>query len=154
HWARRMAEGGVTVWNSVPAMMEMLVEYLTGREQAAPSRLRLALLSGDWIPLDLPDRVRLRFPGAEVVSLGGATQAAIWCVVSPVGEVDPRWRSVPYGRPLANQRAYVLDDALQHRPDWVAGSLHLAGLGLARGYWRDPARTEEAFVSDPSGGER
>jgi amino acid adenylation domain-containing protein len=154
HWARRLAECQVTIWNSVPAMMEMLVEYLAGREAPPPAPLRLVLLSGDWIPLDLPDRVRRCFPGAEVVSLGGATEAAIWSVVHPVGQVDPRWRSVPYGRPLANQRAHVLDDALEHRPDWVPGSLHLAGLGLARGYWGDAARTEEAFISEPSSGER
>jgi amino acid adenylation domain-containing protein len=154
HWARLLADEGVTVWNSVPAMMQMLVEYLDTRGAGPNGRLRLALLSGDWIPVGLPDQVRRCFPGVEVVSLGGATEAGIWSVAYPIGQVDPGWRSVPYGRPLANQRAHVLDDALEPCPDWVTGSLYLSGTGLARGYLRDRARTEEAFVDWPAGGER
>jgi amino acid adenylation domain-containing protein len=154
HWARLLADEGVTVWNSVPAMMQMLVEYLGPRGAGPHGPLRLALLSGDWIPVGLPDQVRRCFPDAEVVSLGGATEAGIWSVAYPIAHVDPAWRSIPYGRPLTNQRAYVLDEGYEPRPDWVTGSLYLAGLGLARGYWRDRARTDEAFVVSPDGGER
>ena len=39
------------------------------------SCLRLALLSGDWIPIALPDRLRSLVPEVEIVSLGGATEA-------------------------------------------------------------------------------
>ncbi len=34
-----------------------------------------------------------------MVSLGGATEAAIWSIFHPIDEVDPGWRSIPYGRP-------------------------------------------------------
>ncbi len=68
--------------------------------------------------------------------------------------IDPAWRSVPYGRPLANQRVHVLDHALRPRPDWVPGDLCIAGAGLARGYWRDGERTQDAFVRHPHSGER
>jgi amino acid adenylation domain-containing protein len=153
HWAELLAAQGVTVWNSVPAMMRMLVEYLEPRGPTG-MRLRLALLSGDWIPVGLPDALRRVFSGCRVVSLGGATEAAIWSVHHPIGEVSSRWRSIPYGRPLANQRVAVLDDDLAHRPVWVPGHLHIGGLGVARGYWRDRERTAAAFVTEPRGGER
>jgi len=53
HWAECIVQEQVTVWNSVPALMEMLVEYAASRPEALSHSLRLVLLSGDWIPLTL-----------------------------------------------------------------------------------------------------
>ncbi|MCP4658738.1 MAG: amino acid adenylation domain-containing protein, partial [bacterium] len=164
HWLELMERHAVTVWNSVPALLEMLVEFVAGnprsvdvaRTTAAAGRpdLRLALLSGDWIPVTLPDRLRSFAPDVEVVSLGGATEAAIWSIFHPIVEVDPTATSIPYGRPLTNQRFHVLDHALGARPVWVPGELYIAGSGLARGYWRDPGRTAASFFEHPRRGER
>jgi epothilone synthetase B len=74
-WSERMRRDGVTLWNTVPALLEMLVEHAAGRPGVVPEGLRLALLSGDWIPVSLPGRLRELAPAAEVVSLGGATEA-------------------------------------------------------------------------------
>ncbi|HEY6323840.1 MAG TPA: amino acid adenylation domain-containing protein, partial [Thermoanaerobaculia bacterium] len=152
--AALLRRAAVTIWNSVPALMEMLVDYLAGRGEMLPPSLRLVLLSGDWIPVTLPERIWRLAPGARVVSLGGATEAAIWSVIHPVERVDPAWSSIPYGLPLTNQTWHVLDDGFEARPDWVAGELHIGGLGLARGYWRDPERTALAFRPHPVTGER
>ena len=154
HWADLVARHHVTLWNSVPALFEMLCEHVAGASATLPGSLRLAWLSGDWIPLALPDRARALRPGLDVVSMGGATEASIWSVIYPIGEVDPRWRSIPYGRPMVNQQMYVLDEAMRPRPDWVAGDLYIGGLGVALGYWRDPLRTNASFVTHPSSGER
>jgi amino acid adenylation domain-containing protein len=156
HWLDLVAEHGVTVWNSVPAIAEMAVSHAGtgGRQGGALAGVRVAMWSGDWIPVDLPDRWRERAPGCRVISLGGATEAAIWSIYHEVGEVDPEWDSIPYGRPLANQRFHVLDDRLEQCPIWVAGELHIAGLGLAEGYWGDPVRTAERFITHPVTGER
>jgi hypothetical protein len=75
-------------------------------------------------------------------------------VFHDVVEQDGRARSIPYGRPLTNQHLYVLDDRLEPRPDLVAGDLHIAGAGLARGYWRDPEQTAASFFVHPGTGER
>ena len=146
HWQECMIDGGVTVWNSVPALMELLVAHLERANDPRRAPLRHCWLSGDYIPLTLPDRVRRIFRGVGVTSLGGATEAAIWSIYHRIGEVDPRWRTIPYGRPLGNQRWHVLDDAGQPRPDGVAGDLYIAGSGLARGYWEDPERTAASFA--------
>ncbi|MCA9542674.1 MAG: AMP-binding protein, partial [Myxococcales bacterium] len=74
-WAAQIARHRVTIWNSVPALMDLLVAH------GAPlPSLRLVMLSGDWIPVPLPDRVRALAPRARRLSLGGATEAAIWSV--------------------------------------------------------------------------
>ncbi len=155
HWIETIERSGVTVWSSVPALLEMLVEASeAGGEAASPASLRLVLLSGDWVPVTLPDRLRRQVPAAQVVSLGGATEASIWSILHPIGEVDPAWPSIPYGKPMVNQRFYVLDEAMAPRPVWVAGDLYIGGIGLARGYWRDPVKTAESFVEHPGSGER
>jgi amino acid adenylation domain-containing protein/non-ribosomal peptide synthase protein (TIGR01720 family) len=153
-WLELVTRQQVTLWNTVPALMTMLVEYAAGRDRSLPDALRLVLLSGDWIPVALPDRIRRLAPGARVVSLGGATEASIWSIFHPITAVDPAWRSIPYGKPLRNQTFHVLDDRLDARPVWVPGQLCIGGVGLALGYWDDAAKTAASFVTHPLTGER
>ncbi|SER12275.1 non-ribosomal peptide synthetase [Actinokineospora terrae] len=152
HWSELIDRHGVTIWNSVPAPMRIWVESLGDTTPA--SRLRLALLSGDWIPTTLPEQVHRHFPELNLVSLGGATEGSIWSVFNPIGVVPPEWPSIPYGKPLANQRLHVLDKRFEPCPTWVAGEIHIGGVGVADGYWADPVRTAERFVLHPGTGER
>ncbi|WP_329241753.1 amino acid adenylation domain-containing protein [Actinoallomurus sp. NBC_01490] len=153
-WAAAAREHGVTVWNSVPALAEMLVEVTEQRPELGLPPLRAFLLSGDWVPTSLPRRMRALWPATRVIAMGGATEAAIWSNVYEVEDVDPRWQSVPYGRPLTNQTMKVLDHRLDVRPPWAVGEIYIGGIGLARGYWRDEQRTAERFVYHPVTGER
>ncbi|WP_197527643.1 non-ribosomal peptide synthetase [Posidoniimonas polymericola] len=135
----------ITIWDSAPAALQRLVPLFP-----ADSRdLRLVMLSGDYIPLTLPDDVREAFPNAQVMSLGGATEAAIWSNYFPVGEVDPRWTSIPYGFPIQNTRYYVLGQDLSPCPYHAPGDLYIAGECLANGYLNRPELTEQRFIDDP-----
>src|SRR5262249_9127086 len=116
--------------------------------------LRLVMMSGDWIPTTLPEQIAKLAPAAKIVSLGGATEASIWSIVHQIDRLDPAWKSIPYGRPLRNQWLHVLDDHLEHRPDLVPGHLHIGGVGLALGYYRDEVLTRAAFLTHPVTGER
>ena len=142
----------ITVWNTVPALMRMFVDDM--QADPHPALLRLVLLSGDWIALDLPQRIRAAMPSAQVISLGGATEASIWSIAYPIDAVAPEWKSIPYGRALENQSMHVLHSDLAPTPLWVAGDLYIGGAGLARGYWRDEAKTAASFVRHPFTGER
>ncbi|MFI6416253.1 amino acid adenylation domain-containing protein [Streptomyces sp. NPDC050842] len=152
HWSELIATHRVTLWNSVPAMMEMLLE--SGGEGDRLASLRLAVLGGDWIPLAVPPRLAQAAPGVEVLAIGGPTETTVWSIWHRVAEVDPAWRSIPYGTPLANVLYYVLDERLQECPDWVTGEMYVSGVCLADGYWRDAARTDAVFVPHPVTGER
>jgi amino acid adenylation domain-containing protein len=147
HWAELLAAEGVTVWNSAPALLGLLVDHLEQAGEPHPELpgLRLSLLGGDWVPVTLPDRARRFMPALRFVVMGGATEASIHSTIYEVETADPDWTSIPYGRPMANQRAYILDEALQPVPPGVPGELYLAGIGLARGYLGQPGRTAERF---------
>ncbi|HYU31238.1 MAG TPA: 2,3-diaminopropionate biosynthesis protein SbnA [Thermoanaerobaculia bacterium] len=143
---RLLSEEPITIWDSAPAALQQLAPLFPAGERRA---LRLVLLSGDWIPVPLPDEVRAAFPGARVVSLGGATEATVWSNWYPIGAVDPRWPSIPYGRPIANARYHVLDAGLSPCPIGVPGDLSIGGSCLCVGYAGQPELTAAAFVPDP-----
>jgi amino acid adenylation domain-containing protein len=154
HWAAMVVREGVTIWNSVPALMKLFCEHARSRPEMAGNKLRQVWLSGDWIPLTLPDQIRAIAPQAQITSLGGATEASIWSILFPIENIDPSWKSIPYGRAMENQKFHVLDDALEPCPTQVAGRLYIGGIGLAKGYWRDPEKTAERFLIHPRTGER
>lgn len=153
-WNELIIKNNVTIWNTVPALMDMLVSYLHGKEQKLPESLRLSLLSGDWIPVSLPVAMNHDNPNMQVISLGGATEASIWSIIYPIEKVNPAWRSIPYGYPMRNQKYYVLDQNLNECPDMVAGELYIGGAGLALGYLNDEVKTAESFIVHPILGER
>ncbi|WP_322768338.1 non-ribosomal peptide synthetase [Frankia sp. Cr1] len=154
HWIDMMRQGRVTVWNSVPGFMGLLIQYVEGAGMDIPAAPRLVLLSGDWIPVTLPGRLRRLVPDVRVISLGGATEASIWSIMHEIGAADPDLTSIPYGKPLANQQIHVLDRELDVRPIWVPGGLYIGGLGVADGYWHDKETTDAAFITHPESGER
>ncbi|MDH6108776.1 yersiniabactin nonribosomal peptide synthetase [Kitasatospora sp. MAP12-15] len=137
-WLELIVEHRVSVWNSVPMLLEMLLAAARG---PVPG-LRLALVSGDWVGLDLKERL----PGCRLVALGGATEASIWSNAWEVEGVPAGWPSIPYGFPLRNQWFRVVGSQGRDCPDWVPGELWIGGAGVALGYRGDPVRTAEKFV--------
>ncbi|HEV7784884.1 MAG TPA: amino acid adenylation domain-containing protein, partial [Thermoanaerobaculia bacterium] len=143
----------ITFWDSAPAALNRLAPYFPAPIPARPA-LRLVFLSGDWVPVPLPDRVRAAFPGARVIALGGATEATVWSNWYPVGKVDASWPSIPYGRPIDDARYHVLDAALEPCPIGVAGDLYIGGVCcLSTGYAGEPTLTAQQYLPSPAGGE-
>jgi pyochelin synthetase len=153
HWLELMLQENITIWNSVPALMRLWVESAERRRVQAPS-LRLVLLSGDKIPLDLPAAIKRIAPDADIVSLGGATEASIWSILYPIQQVETTWSTIPYGYPMVNQRWHVHDRNGKECPTWVPGELLIGGVGVAQGYWHDSEKTKRSFFADPLTGER
>ena len=155
HWVEVLNTEKVTVWNSVPAFVEMLVEYEEYQKKLHTKALRLILMSGDWIPVSLPGRIRNILGDVKIVALGGATEASIWSNCFEIPEQIPEeWRSIPYGKPLANQRYYILDQNMENCPDWVPGELYIAGTGVAQGYLNDKEKPDEKFIIRKTTGKR
>ncbi|WP_343859361.1 amino acid adenylation domain-containing protein, partial [Fulvivirga kasyanovii] len=145
-----MQEEQITFWDSVPTTMNYLVSELEASEASFEQHdLRLVFMSGDWIPVSLPDRLKTYFPNAEVISLGGATEGTVWSNYYPVSQVDPSWASIPYGKPIANNYFYILDEGKNLVPQGVIGELYIGGVGVALGYANDPEKTAYSYVEDP-----
>ncbi|WP_328634731.1 non-ribosomal peptide synthetase [Streptomyces sp. NBC_00356] len=143
-WLRLIETHAVTVWDSVPVLLDMLIT--AGELRGATDSLRLVLTGGDWIGTDLPGRLHRLLPSCHFVACGGATEGAVYSNFHEVTETDHDWPSVPYGTPLRNQHYRAVDVYGRDCPDWVPGELWIGGTGVALGYRADPDRTAERFV--------
>lgn len=141
----------ITIWNSVPALIELVTEFAEIQTITYP-RVRLILMSGDWIPTTLPKRLSKIFPNAEQISLGGATECSIWSNYFHIPpNFDETHESVPYGFPLSNQKLLVLDKYLRDRPIGTIGDLYITGRGVGTEYWNAPELTASSFIALENG---
>lgn len=150
-WLELCRKESVTLWNSVPALMQLALD--AGSEDTF-EHLRLVFLSGDWIPLQLPASIRNANARAKIVAMGGATEAAIWSISHDAKQLDPNASSVPYGHAMRGQAVHVLQPDGRKCLTYEPGNIFIAGIGLAEGYWGDRAKTEARFVDHPENGFR
>jgi len=140
----------VTFWDSVPSTMDYFIGELEAAEaKYFASKLRLVFMSGDWIPVNLPDRIKKYFPKAQTISLGGATEGTVWSNFYEIEKTGSDWTSIPYGRPITNNFFYILDEQLNQVPLGEEGELYIGGVGVARGYANDKEKTDRSFTKDP-----
>jgi len=146
-----LATEGITFWDSAPAMLQQVIPLLARRQDeiAATGKLRLAFLSGDWIPLNMPVQMKTLFPQLRFIALGGATEATVWSNFFEVEEMDPNWNSIPYGKPINNAKYLVLDKNLRLCPIGVPGDLYIGGECLAVGYFNDKELSDRKFIPSP-----
>ena len=149
HWLDLIQRHRITLWNSVPQFMQLLIEYASDLGQRLDP-LKAVLLSGDWIPTQLPKQIQALNNDVTVMSLGGATEGSIWSIWYPVESVQPEWTSIPYGEAMPNQKMYVLNEFLEHCPIGVMGEICIGGIGVAQCYWNNPKKTEESFIHHPT----
>ncbi len=88
--------------------------------------------------VDAPAVTASRTVDATAVTAFGTADARVGGGVAP-----------SIGRPVANNRVYLLDSALRPAPVGGLGELCVAGESLSRGYLARPDLTAEVFVPDP-----
>lgn len=152
HWTELIEKYAVTIWNSVPALLQILMDYAPQKSKI--HTLRLGMLSGDWIPITLVNKIFEEYPSITLQSLGGATEAAIWSITYPITKEDLKRPSIPYGKSLENQHVQILGDNFEEKPTFVPGNIYISGEGLAVGYLREPEKTANSFIYHPISGER
>lgn len=132
----------------VPSMLRRLLAVLAVGEPLP----EVALLIGGgeaWPAAEYRRARELVGPSARVVNSYGVAEVTVDSVAFE-GPLPADATSVPIGRPLPNQRAYVLDAHQQPVPPGLVGELYLGGSGVARGYHGRPELTRERFLDDPS----
>lgn len=141
-WNRILRQHAVTIWISVPAIVEMLLACEQGGSLGS---LRLIAQGGDYIKPAVIQRLRQLLPKAELWSLGGPTETTIWSIWHQIGPADRS--AIPYGRALPGNRYLILNPLAEACPIGVQGRIHTAGVNLARGYLVDGQVTQTDFVT-------
>ena len=140
--ARFLDRQAIDVLDCTPSQLRLLLD------ETGTARLPMLLLGGEavgaslWRRLvDLNERV-----GQVAYNVYGPSET---CVDATACRIDATRREESLGEWLPNVHGYVLDPHGEPLPDGVAGELYIGGAGVARGYWRQPALTEQRFLADP-----
>jgi acyl-CoA synthetase (AMP-forming)/AMP-acid ligase II/acyl carrier protein len=147
-WAKAAEKYDATTWSSAPTLFEAVIGHALQHPCPGLRSLRVAILHGEQPSPLLPERAWAVAPGLRIENLYGAAEASI-CSVSHQVAAEPPWPAIRRGRPITNQRCYVLDDRMNLCPVGVPGRIALGGLGVGPGYLGLPAVTAERFVPDP-----
>ena len=141
----------LTVLNITPAYWHEWAIAVSQSLATVPSSLRVVAVGGDAV---LPETVNIwrQMVGkrVECINVYGPTEASVTAIVHDLLDYQSeKINSVLIGRPIANTKAYILDQNLQPVPIGVKGELHLCGVRLARGYLNRPELTAEKFIDNP-----
>jgi amino acid adenylation domain-containing protein len=138
-------DAGVTLVNTVPSALADLL-----RVGPLPPSVRVVNLAGEPLTQALVEEIYQQRTVECVYDLYGPTEATVYSTAAlrfPDGLAT-------IGRPIANTRAYVLDQHGRPVPVGIPGELYLGGERLARGYWGRPELSAERFVPNPFGAAR
>ena len=79
----------------------------------------------------------------------GPTEATIGCVWGQITSLSEELHTAPIGRPIYNDRIYIVDPFMHPQPVGVPGELCIESPGLAYGYLHRGELTAERFVANP-----
>jgi surfactin family lipopeptide synthetase A len=136
----------VTVTQFVPSSLRVLVDE---PELALCASLRFLIVGGEALDWDTARAVQRVLRNLEIGNFYGPSEASDDSTYFPVRRGGLDSGIIPIGTPIANVQCYVLDEVRQLAPIGVAGELHVAGAGLARGYRNRTDLTAERFVTSP-----
>jgi amino acid adenylation domain-containing protein len=140
----------VDISDGTPTHQRMLMTALDAGEASLP--VKHFLVAGEMFSKKLAEQFLGHFPSAPpaISNIYGPTEA---CVDSSAFEISaeklPRYGTIPIGKPLPNERIYILDKTGALCPLGVVGELCIGGEGLARGYFKRDRLTAEKFIPDP-----
>ncbi|HVR07325.1 MAG TPA: amino acid adenylation domain-containing protein, partial [Thermoanaerobaculia bacterium] len=163
---RLLAAEAVTVLNQTPSAFRLLDEAdaraaATARQPGGARRaalpglaLRLVIFGGEAVDLAAlaPWMERRGDARPRLVNMYGITETTVHVTCRPLAaaDLDAPQRS-PIGTGIPDLRLYLLDARSRPVPLGVAGEIHVAGAGVARGYLGRPELTAARFLPDPFG---
>ena len=139
----------LTQWFSVPSALAYMAKFNVAGFNDFPSLKRM-LWCGEVLPTPVLMHWMERLPHVTFTNLYGPTETTIVSSYYTVPErpADPQ-ASIPIGVACDGEELLVLNESREPVRTGETGDLYIAGVGLAKGYWRDPERTGLAFVPHP-----
>ena len=140
---------GVTRLSTVPTLARAMLTLPNAAHDL--QRLRVWSFSGEPLDAELVRRMGLLIPNCRIVNIYGSSEVAADATTSQIGRGKP----IAIGGPIMNAEVHLMDDRSELVAPGDIGEICIGGVGLARGYWRQPGLTAERFVPNPFGnGER
>ncbi len=134
----------ITFLSFVPSQLNL---FLSEKNVTECQSIRQVVCSGEALSISL-QKLFFEKLNAELDNLYGPTEAAVdvtrWQCLK-----DQNMNSVPIGKPIPNNKIYILDDYNKIVPIGIPGEICIGGIQLARGYLNRENLTTEKFIPDP-----
>lgn len=153
---KRFKEDKVTITQFVPALMNMFIHEVEHYEEKEHlPDLKLVFNGGEALPAHLVRSWYQLFINAKIADIYGMTESAIYATNHFIEECpDESETSISLGVPIANVKAYILDQAGQLAGFRIKGEICIGGIGLMDGYLGKDDLTQKAFIKHPITGEK
>jgi amino acid adenylation domain-containing protein len=152
--ARFIRESELTQWFSVPSTFAYMMRGDAIAQDDFPS-LERVIWCGEVLPPAVLLHWMTRVPGPSYTNLYGPTEATIASSYHTVNAPPQDTTTpIPIGTPCTGEDIVVLQEDLVAVAPGEIGELYIEGAGLSPGYWRDPEKTQAAFLEDPHTGRR
>ncbi len=140
-----MIKHHITILMLTPALFDHYVQV----QPDMFNHLRYLVLGGDVVS---SQSIKTLFASGgqpeHILNAYGPTENTVMTTIFAIDKPYSH-RSIPIGKPLANNSVYVLDRFMQPVPMGVMGELYIGGAGVARGYLNNVELTAKQFVPNP-----
>ncbi|WP_202704236.1 non-ribosomal peptide synthetase, partial [Flavobacterium sp. UGB4466] len=106
------------------------------------------ILGGEPFSEEIIKYIKRSVSTCEVYNHYGPTETTIGKLINKVDKSQNVAR-VALGRPIGNNKVYILDANQQLRPVGLPGEICISGVGLAKGYLNQKELTKEKFINNP-----
>ncbi|HEY0603581.1 MAG TPA: amino acid adenylation domain-containing protein [Herpetosiphonaceae bacterium] len=144
---RYLNDQQIHLLDAVPSYMQAVLNEVAPEQPA--NALRYLLIGGEKIEQRLLQSVFGQFGSTvEIINIYGLTEISDINILGPIRAEDVG-KPITVGRPLQNNRIYIVDDHMQPQPIGIAGEVCVSGESVSRGYLFRPELTAERFVVCP-----
>ena len=154
YWIEKMKQHRITVWNSVPAFANMILDAASENDIDIFANMRLMIFGGDYLKCQMVDRIWSINQGIKIINVGGPTETTLWNIYHEVTKEDIKLGIIPYGKPISNTKYYLLNEKMEPVPIGVVGMMYCAGVGVTKGYWNEEKTTNANYIIYKETGER
>ncbi|AVC44606.1 hypothetical protein B4919_07355 [Francisella tularensis subsp. novicida] len=150
------SEYKVSVLNQTPSAFYTFIDQLDSKGNINISRLRYVIFGGDALNVNHLSKwwtyKESKNFQTKLINMYGITETTVHVTYKEIEENEVVSSNI--GKPIADLKAYNLDQYQQPVPVGVVGELYIGGAGLARGYLNRPELTAERFIANPFATER
>lgn len=146
---KRMEEERVTGFPGVPTLFSLLLKM--DMSSFDLSSLRYLSNTAAALPASHIQQIRQLFPWTKLYSMYGLTETKRTLYLPP-DQLDVRPGSV--GIAIPGTEVWLVDELGNRLSPGSTGELVVRGRHVMRGYWNDPASTEQRYQPGPLPGER
>ncbi len=128
--------------------LQQVATYLPDESKYKLDSLKRIAVGGEMLTAEVVKLWRERIgTHVQLNNAYGPTECTITTTTYPIpAELNDQLASIPIGKPADNYKVWILNDNMKVCPIGIPGELYIESVGLAKGYFNKPEKTEEVFI--------